>query len=160
MIASRWKVILMFFCAFAIDPLVAKEDLLIGVERVVLKMQPKFLSSNIATLKYGDSVTALETQGDWIRVKASSDLSGWIHRQSIGERKAILADVGNGKTQNSDVSDDEVSLAAKGFSAEHEKYYQSANTQANFSAVDQIEDNEISSSALLDFANTGGLNVP
>ncbi len=101
----------------------------------------------------------IDSRDLWIRVRFSEH-DGWIHRQALGDKKSILADIGKGKLKSDQVTDDEVSLAAKGFSAAHEDYYRQQNQTANFKDVDVMESYLVSDQELLLFIKQGGLNEP
>ncbi len=155
--SSNWLTILVLIVHSY--SLLADEFVVIGVDKIALRDQPSFLSSTLGQLKYGDQCQLIDSRDLWIRVRFSEH-DGWIHRQALGDKKSILADIGKGKLKSDQVTDDEVSLAAKGFSAAHEDYYRQQNQTANFKDVDVMESYLVSDQELLLFIKQGGLNEP
>lgn len=159
---KRFRRILILFLSMlaVVNPFnLLADEVTIGVDKVALRDAPSFLSPPTQMLKYGDQCHSLEIRPPWVRVQFSGHY-GWIHQQALGDKKSIMADIGKGKLKSDQVSDDEVSLTAKGFSAAHEDYYRQQNQTANFSDVDVMESYSISDNELLLFIKEGGLNEP
>ncbi len=98
--------------------LLAAKAWLIKVSRANLLSKPDFLSETVAGLKRGDLVRVASEQGNWLLVQNAAGAQGYIHRSALQESKANLIGLIPGPKG---ASDDEVSLAAKGFNEANEK---------------------------------------
>ena len=156
MILSR-VVLLFFLLAFGVNPLLA-EEYSISLEKASLKEGPSFLRKTVGFLKYGDLVTKTETKGVWVYIK-SQTISGWCHNSCISSKKSILADIGEGEQIAKAKYKDEVTLAGKGFSSEHERLYKEKNPKISYKDVDKLETFSIEGQEIKHFAKEGKLNV-
>lgn len=149
------KRFLFFICSFLVFFAFAKpgDTMYVNVKESILKSGTGFFSSKLESLYYGDSVIILEESGKWTKVGLSTNISvqGWISSASLTKKKIV-----SGKTQN--LSDTELALAGKGFSAEVEGAMKQRNGQLRFDLVDKIEEKTVSDEDLLSFLNEGKLN--
>ncbi|MBF0208956.1 MAG: hypothetical protein HQK53_19015 [Oligoflexia bacterium] len=156
--------------------LYAEEDYLsIGVAKAMLRKTASFLGKSVVEVVYGDKVTLLQEKTPWYFVKFNKDkdqsksnternnegvtaIEGWIHQSSVGNKKSILNDIGEGEEISKSKYKNEVTLAGKGFSSEHESWYKSEHPNLNFTEVDKLETLSANFDEIKKFAQDGGLN--
>ncbi len=97
-------------------------------------------------------MTILAEAGKWtqIELKENPSNKGWIPSTNLTKKKII-----SGKTQN--LSESELALAGKGFSAEVEDAMKQRHGELRFDLVDKIEDNYVGDEDLLEFIVEGKL---
>jgi len=111
----------------------AGSTLYVNIKILSLKSGKGFFTANKGTLKYGDKVTIIKTDGKFAEVKsaANSSVTGWTATSNLSKRivteKAI-------KT-----STKELALAGKGFSQETEKALKKQKNNLNYADVDKTE---------------------
>lgn len=130
------------------------ETMSVQIKSAALKSSPSFLGQTLMTLKYGDSVSSLSENGDWIEVKALSK-KGWLHTSALTTKEITLSN--GSKTAPSSVTSNEVMMAGKGFNAQVEKQYRQSNPALRFDLVDKMEKYSISADTQRQFAKTGEL---
>ncbi len=147
--------ILMVLAVLATDPIIAPGDqVTVKVLSQHLFPSPAFYSQPVAELALGQVLTVLESGTQWFRVSASSSLTGWVHSSAITPASAGSGSVGSGSGA---VSQDEVTLAGRGFNSEIEAAYSSDNPGLDFDKVDAIEGFEVSTQLLEAFLAAGSL---
>ena len=52
----------------------------VQVKEAQLRSTPSFLGSIVGPVSYGERVQTMQKQGDWVDVKSSKNLRGWIHQ--------------------------------------------------------------------------------
>ena len=118
----------------------------------------QFFAPVVATVAAGDALEYIDSDGDWVQV-AFQGKRGCIHISAVREERiafgGLTADGGSGS-----VSDDEVSLAGKGFNPEVEAKYREGAPVADFDAVDEIETLSVAPARHRDFIEGGGLELP
>lgn len=131
---KRYLLTLSVICLFT--ALASATTLSVQVKKGVLKASPSFLAKNLATLGYGERVTKLTQQGEWINISTGKQ-RGWVHASALTDRKVVLQ---TGATRaETGVSSSEVMLAGKGFNAEVESKYRTHNPAMRFDLVDKME---------------------
>ncbi|MFA6938008.1 MAG: SH3 domain-containing protein [Treponema sp.] len=136
--------------AFAIEPGTAY----VSCEKIQLHAKPKATSKAVKKLYYGNEVTVVLSKGKWAKIVLSSSddsTSGWIQSSALTKRKIVA------KGSKVSASTSELALAGKGFSSEVEGEYKKKG-KANYTAVDAMEKNEISTEELEEFIEDGKLN--
>lgn len=128
----------------------------VQVKQGQLRATPSFLGKVIQTAAYGAQVDVLQTQGDWMQVKAGAG-QGWMHKSALTTKKLAMAS-GTG-TAKASVSSGELALAGKGFDAGVEAEYRKQNAKADFAAVDRLERREVAASERQAFARKGSLKT-
>ena len=122
-----------------------------------LRDSPTFLSSVVASLKYGDRVKVYEQQGAWMKASTlDGGAVGWIHSSSLTTKKVTLQ---AGEDVQQSASSGELALAGKGFNSSVEADFKKHNQNLDFSAVDRMEAIKISSQEIAAFLRTGGLGT-
>ncbi len=124
-----------------------------------IRKSASFLGKILGKLDYGDRVSVLQNNGDWIKVlDSNSGISGWLHSSALTQKKIIL------KAGKEDVkisaTSDEYTLAGKGFNQQVETEYKKGNPQLDFSWVDKMEGFKVSSSQMQQFLAAGNIVPP
>ncbi|HOF11315.1 MAG TPA: SH3 domain-containing protein [Treponemataceae bacterium] len=135
-------------CVFA----KAGDTMYVNVKESILKSGTGFFASKLGTVYYGDTVIILAEAGKWtqIELKENPSNKGWIPSTNLTKKKII-----SGKTQN--LSESELALAGKGFSAEVEDAMKQRHGELRFDLVDKIENNYVGDEDLLEFIVEGKL---
>ena len=153
----------MAFAVLVLSLLAASPVLSSGDEATVKVMRqyifpsPAFYSQPLAELQLGQVLTILEVGNQWFRGSASSSLSGWVHATALTSASAGSGSVSSG---SGSVTQDEVTLAGRGFNSEVEARYASDNPSLDFGAVDRIEGFKVSESFMNTFLAGGSLVDP
>jgi len=134
----------------------APRTLNVQVREACIRAAPSALSAPVATASYGETLSVLEEQGAWIKVrKADSDICGWMPKTSLTPKKVKLS-AGEQDAKVS-ASGGELALAGKGFNSQVEAEFKAKNAKANFAAVDAMEKIRISAQSMQKFLKDGGL---
>ena len=139
--------------AFAIQ----QKMMSIQVKNGAVRSNPSFLGKIVAQLKYGDQVAVRQTKGPWYFIdRPSGKTGGWMHSSALSIKKIIL------KPGASDVeqaaSNDEISLAGRGFNKQVEKDFKSKNPQVDFRWIDRMEKMTVSQNQIQLFIKKGQLS--
>ncbi len=141
---------------------ISAQEFSVGKEIAHLKSKSSFLSKKIQKVKYGDKVLVTKTKGSWHQVEIQTKegmTSGWLHKSEIGDKKLILADIGKGEEVAKGQYSENVTLAGKGFSPEHEEAYKESNKDLDFKSVDRIIGFNATTNSVIKFAKDGKLNI-
>lgn len=135
--------------------LYAAETMIVKVKITKLKNSPQFFASTVASLNAGAQLEKLESQGNWVKVKASTGAVGWLHKSAVQEKTfSLLAVNAPNKTG---ASADEVALAGKGFNKQVEESFKSKNKDVDFGWVDRMLKITVTEKAMLEFLKAGRL---
>lgn len=115
---------------------------------------PAFYAQPVADLALGQVLDILEAGAGWYRVETASGQTGWVHSSALTTASAGSGTVASG---SGSVSQDEITLAGRGFNSEIEAEYGSQNPQLDFSKVDEVEKNGVTPEELEAFLVAGGL---
>ena len=129
-------------------------EVYVTVRETKLRSKGEFLASVIANVRYGDKLSVVKDSDTWLQVSFGGK-QGFIHRSAISERKVVLSS--SKEFSGSNVDQNDVVLAGKGFSSEVERQFAKSNSQLNFSGVEAMERVKISSSELDAFVKQGKL---
>ena len=116
----------------------------------------RFFSPVKATVHYNDVLEVISKEGDWYKVKFKG-VEGCIHKSSIEKKSVSLSNLVGSEKQST--SGEEVALAGNGFNPQVEAAYQKENPSLNFRAVDRVESYDTSESKLIQFIQSGKLNL-
>ena len=116
----------------------------------------RFFSPVNATVHYNDVLEIISKEGDWYKVKFKG-VQGCIHKSSIEKKSVSLSKLVGSEKQST--SGEEVALAGKGFNPQVESAYKKENPSLNFRAVDRVESYKTSESKLIQFIQSGKLNL-
>jgi uncharacterized protein YgiM (DUF1202 family) len=131
----------------------AAETLKVTVKTTKLRKSPKFYSSAVATLNYGDTLQKLDQQGDWIQGLTTAGLQGWVHGSAVEEPSFSLT---ARRTQGTATTADEVALAGKGFNEQVEDAYQKT-ADLDYTWVNRMEQISIGEDEMERFLREGRL---
>ena len=126
-------------------------------QEAMIRKDKRFFAPVVVRVPYGEALQELERQGDWLRVTYQGK-QGWIHISAIQEQKFRLSSLSGEKAQ--EASQEEVSLAGKGFTPEVEKAFRQKNPKMRYDLVDQVQGNKITDGRLQDFIRVGNLREP
>jgi uncharacterized protein YgiM (DUF1202 family) len=101
-----------------------------------LRSTPSGLGNVVATVKLGDRLTVLEEKGAWNRVATEGGAIGWIPASSL--TKGTVKMSGGGADAKVAASNDEMSLATKGFTSQVEADFKKQNKDIDFAWVDKM----------------------
>lgn len=137
---------------------VSAEDakLSVKVRSTAVRNAPKSWAPAVSTVKYGDLVSRISQDKGWIKVKSSSGATGYIHESAVTSKKVVLAARSQGVSSFTDSN--EIVLAGKGFNSKVEKQLAQTDTSLNFSAVNFMEQQKISTTEIANFIRSGKLN--
>jgi uncharacterized protein YgiM (DUF1202 family) len=149
-------------CAVALSALwldtataAAPSTMSVQVKAGQMRAQPNFLGKVNGTLAYGDQVTILGTQGDWMQVQAKSGQTGWMHTSSLSKKKIVVKAGAN--DVGTTASGEELALAGKGFNSDVEADFKAKNKEIDFTWIDRMEKIRIPPAEIAAFLNEGGV---
>lgn len=130
----------------------AGETIFVTVKKASIRRDRQFYAPTVAAAAFRDRLTVLAREKDWVRVNFNGS-EGWVH---VSATAATAVSV-TAKDAAGGVSQDDVAFASKGFDASVEREYGKSKPQANFAAVDRMEQLTVSEAALADFRQAGNL---
>ena len=144
--------------AFAAD----LKQMSVTVKETPVRATASFLGKILGTLKYADRVTVLEQPAgaskSWVKVRGpDGKLQGWVSLSALTEKTIVLKAGSENVAQGA--STGEVALAGKGFNESVEKEYK-AETKADYTWVDRMQQIVVSHDQLAAFINQGALAAP
>ncbi|MBI4684946.1 MAG: hypothetical protein HY755_07080 [Nitrospirae bacterium] len=133
------------------------ETLKVITKENAIREECRFFSPVRIKVYYNDTVEAVSKEGDWFKVKYKG-IKGCIHKSAVEEKTFRLT--GLLGSQSKTASEDEVSLAGKGFNPQVENSYKDRHPELDFRVVDSIGEYRISEESLRNFIKNGELNLP
>ena len=109
----------------------------VTVKKTAVKKSPRVFSKTLETLRYTDQVEVLERAKGWVRIELDDDKSGWV-RESHLSKPALSLQAG-AEMVDIEASDEELTLAGKGFDSQVEKAYRQQNADADYTWIDRME---------------------
>jgi hypothetical protein len=131
----------------------AAKVLVLNVMRSQLLSKPDFLSGSVAPLQKGARLELIETRGSWYLVKTAAGAKGFVHQSAVAQGKSSLS---GAMPYKKGASDDELALAAKGFSEGNEKQLRGSRGY-DYAGVDWILQQDVANAAVADFVREGKL---
>ena len=128
----------------------------VQVKQGQLRSTPSFLGSIVGAAPYGDRVQTLRKQGDWVDVRSSKSVTGWIHESALTSKTVVL---NSGGAVSSSANSQEVALAGKGFNEDVEKRYRAENGRISYAWVDHMEYYKISTARMITFLSAGDVRA-
>ena len=129
----------------------------VQVKEGAVRSSPSFLAKIIAKLDYGDQVVVKEEKSSWSKIELTGVYSqGWIHSSALSSKK-IIVNPGDADVDQA-ASDDELTLAGRGFNQEVEQKFRSRNPDVDFTWIDRMEKMVVSQDQIQNFIQSGGLN--
>jgi uncharacterized protein YgiM (DUF1202 family) len=131
----------------------AAESLTVTVKSSKLRKSPKFYAGSVVGIQFGDALTKLEEQGDWIQVTTTAGITGWVHSSAVTKPKFSLT---AGREAQEDATADEVALAGKGFNEQVEQEYRKT-AGLDYTWVDRMAKITVTEAELESFLREGKL---
>jgi uncharacterized protein YgiM (DUF1202 family) len=122
-----------------------------------LRSTPSFLGAIVGPVAYGDRVRNIEQRGEWLDVKSSNNLTGWIHQSALTSKLVVLS---SGAAVSSSANSQEVALAGKGFNEDVERQYRSDNSRISYAWVDHMQGYKVSRDQMIAFLAQGKVKPP
>ena len=116
----------------------------------------KFFSPIKATVHYNDVLEVISQSGEWYQVSFRGT-QGCIHKTAVEKRSISLSEISGSGSRST--SGEEVALAGKGFNPQVEAAYSRENPGLNFQAVNRVENYRVSENELINFIQSGKLNL-
>ena len=138
------------------------ETVFVQAKTAKLRAGKTSLDPVVADLKYGEALEVVSKEDNWLQVRTSSGVTGWIFANKTTNTKPsggddTLAKLGKSfrRTEASDVT---ASAGARGLDKTSETYANKAGiTQQHRDAVDRMTAYQIADQEVEDFLKQGGL---
>lgn len=135
--------------------LVSAEMSRVTVKKTAVKNSPRLFSKTIKTLHYADQVEVVDWGEGWVRVRLESGESGWVRVSHLS--KSSLSLRAGSQMVDVDASEEELTLAGKGFDRQVEQRYRQRNADADYDWIDRMEGYRHDNAELTRFLRQGGL---
>ena len=132
----------------------APETIFVTVRKVSIRRDRQYYAPTVAEAAFRDKLVVLAREKDWVRVSFNG-AEGWVHVSATAAQAVSVS----AKDATGGVSQDDVAFASKGFDATVEREYSKGKPQANFAAVDRMEQLTASEATLADFRKAGNLQA-
>lgn len=132
----------------------AAERLQVVVQKAPVRQAPQVFGKIVFNLGYGTWVTVQQRKSGWLQVQAAGK-SGWLHESAVARRAARL--VAGTKQADVAASQQELTLAGKGFNQQVEQAYRQKNRQLDYGTIDRMEAFSVDEGELWRFVREGGL---
>lgn len=131
------------------------ETVYVQLQNTKLRSATKHWAPAKVNLKYGDKLSVLGTQDDWLNVRKGST-SGFVHVTAVTPREVVLQR--SGKQIGADADRSDIVLAGKGFGKDVEQsFLAKAGSSANIGAVNAMEKIRVNETQLIQFIDQGKL---
>ncbi len=128
----------------------------VQVKKGTVRSTPSFLGKIIASLNYGDQVVVKEEQNSWSKIDVPGIYTdGWMHTSALSS-KTILLKPGASDVEQA-ATNDELTLAGRGFNQDVEDKFKSQNPRIDFTWVDRMEKMVVSQNEIQTFVKDGEL---
>ncbi len=136
---------------------VAAETGRVTVKETAIKKSPRIFSGTIETLHYADQVEIVSRAKGWVQIELADGKSGWIRSSHLSKSELSLQT----GAQMVDVaaSDDELTLAGKGFDRQVENNYRKQNVDVDYVWIDRMVSYHVDDAELIIFLEQGGLSI-
>ena len=134
--------------------LAAGETVFVTVKKVSIRKDRQFYAPAVAEAVFRDRLVVLAREKDWARVRLNG-VEGWVHTSATAATAVSVT----AKDATGGISQDDVAFASKGFDAAVESEYRKGAPQADFAAVDSMEQLGVSEKTLADFRQAGNLRT-
>jgi len=129
----------------------------VAVKEAVIRSKPMIFAKKLTTVGNGTWLEVGETRRAWVRVTLADGRSGWVQQSAL---TASSLELKSGSRQvETGASDEELTLAGKGFNSEVEEAFRERNRALDYRWVDRMETFAPSDEELQRFA-AGGKLVP
>jgi len=128
----------------------------VQVRQGQVRKTPSFLGVIVDRLSYGDKVTILEENENWLTVQTeTTGTRGFMHISALTTKEVIL-NPGTTPVEKT-ASSDEFALAGKGFNQSVEGEFRANNPHLNFAGIDRMEGYGVSQEQMKQFLFKGQL---
>ena len=134
----------------------AAETSSVTVKKAAVKKSPRVFSKTVETLHYADQVEILVRAKGWVQVELADGRSGWIRSTHLSKPELSL----QAGEQMVDVaaSDEELTLAGKGFDSQIESNYRQQNAEVDYAWIERMLSYHSDEAELIRFLEQGGLS--
>ena len=122
----------------------------VAVKETQLRDKASVLAKKSLEVKYGEQITVIKEEKSWVLAKTKEGKSGWIPEKALTKKKVISDSTVSANSQ-------EIALAGKGFGEEDEETFKKSS-DANYSAVDDMESKTVTEKEVKNFLKDGNLN--
>lgn len=133
------------------------DTLRVVVRESAVRADCRFFAPIRSTVQSNDQLAVIAKNGDWYRVTFKG-VNGCIHKSAVQSRTYSFS--GTDASSQGGASEDEVSLAGKGFNPQVESAYRKKNSELDFKTVDTIQQYQVAADSLKSFIEAGGLALP
>lgn len=155
-IVSNMKRLVLTILALGFAGCLYAESLTIQVKQASLYAKPTPTSQFLGRLVYGTSVSVTSEKEGWLEISVDGKAQkGWVRTFAVSQKSATTKATAS---TASGVSDTEVSLAGRGFTAQIESAYREKNPTLDYADLDKMDGYGLPDDALMAFLRTGGLN--
>lgn len=124
----------------------------VSVREGMIRLTPSPFGVITDRVPYGAEIKVDQTQEAWVHIAQPS--CGWMHVSSFSaSQKSLMTSGGPGRSQA--VSDNEVSLAGKGFDKNVEAAYLATHGSLRYDLIDQVERITVDEEAIKRFVDAG-----
>lgn len=153
MLKMVWILVVAIGLTLAGDAL-AGRLLRVGVKDAPLRAAAMPFGQVLKTLHYGDAVEVLEEKGAWMHVRVGT-ADGWMHGSMLSAKVTALK-AGQGDARSA-ASQDELTLAGKGFNSQVESEYRRQNSKLDYALIDRMGKLAVTPEQMSRFVQAGGL---
>lgn len=150
---NRFLIVLLSWFLISGNTLLAEEIGYVQIKSSKIRSAPKIWASAVASVSYGDGLTIIEKEDNWVKV-TSKGKTGYIPASAITPKKVVLAS--SARVGESSVDPTDAILAGKGFDKGVEAQY-AAQSSGNYQAVNAMEKIKVSEAELRAFVIAGEL---
>lgn len=131
----------------------ATETVTVVVKKTSIRRDRQFYAPALGEAQLGDAFSVLAREKGWVKVGAKAG-EGWMHESAVTSKKVAVAAQGpvGGKTDERDIA-----AAGKGFNPQVESEYRKKNPEADYAAVDRMEQLAVTDAAVTAFVRDGNL---
>lgn len=129
------------------------EFMSVQVRETEVRVMPSFLGKTLIKVRYGQQVAVRKEGESWCDVTFKGR-RGWMHKAALTTKKIILEDSAPAEV---DASEDEITLAGKGFNKQVEDEYRERHGNDGFEWVDKAEKYKVTQVEILEFLSSGDL---
>jgi SH3-like domain-containing protein len=136
---KKWMVLWLLPLALAVGAAGAEapKQMSVQVKSGQLRATPSYLGKLVAPIAYGQRVSVLQAQGEWVNVRDEAGHTGWMHQSALSTKRIVMK--AGAEDVEASASGEELALAGKGFSKEVEAEFKAKNKEISFAPIDRME---------------------
>ena len=136
-------------------PAWADEMLSVATREAAVRTRPGVFATKLVTLGYGDQVAVTGSRRAWYEVRLGDGRTGWMQKTTLTSEKLQLR--AGDREVSTTASENELTLAGKGFNNEVEQEFRQRNRELDYTWVDRMETFSLSDRELQQFLVSGQL---